>query len=333
MKSSDLKAYLAKAVKKGEPDPFWLVTGTDEFLAVEAGDAIRAAVHGLGYTDRQVLDMSGQSDWSRLAMAAADIGMFDDRKLIEVRLPGGKPGTKGARAIPEYLERPVAGTVTMFTVPAPDWTSAKAAWWTALQKKCTVVDCSAVERRELPAWLRGRLAEKGLSASDETLEFFADLTEGNLFAAAQEIEKLALLCPPGEITSEQIRASVADNSRFDLGTLFECIENGEAERVSRIIDGLKSQDEALPYLLAMLSGEVRSILKLRSGHERGQRFVKGVFAGPALERAAKRLSVRRLENALAVLAKIDRIAKGLPVPDRDSDPWLELKSVALFLAA
>jgi DNA polymerase III subunit delta len=180
VKSSDLKAYLAKTVKKGEPDPFWLVTGTDEFLAVEAGDAIRAAVHGLGYTDRQVLDMSGQSDWSRLAMAAADIGMFDDKKLIEVRLPGGKPGTKGAKAIPEYLERPVAGTVTMFTVPAPDWSAAKAAWWTALQKKCTVVDCSAVERREMPAWLRGRLAEKGLTASDETLEFFADLTEGNL---------------------------------------------------------------------------------------------------------------------------------------------------------
>lgn len=332
MKAADLEGYLARQARSAGPDPFWLITGTDEFLAVEAGDAVRRAVRAMGYGDRQVLDMSGNSDWSRLTMAAADIGMFDDQKIVEVRLPGGKPGVQGAAAISAYLERPVDGVVTLFAVPTPDWSAAKAAWWQALMKKCTVVDCSAVERRQLPQWLSRRMARHGQSASAETLEFFADLIEGNLFAAAQEIEKLSLLFPKGELSREQIQSSVANSSRFELDTLFESMKMGEAERIVRIIDGLEAQNEALPYLLVMLTQEIRSILKLRSGYDLGMSRVPGVFATPSLQRAARRLSVKKLTNALLVCADIDRLAKGLPVPKRDSDPWIELKSVVLFLA-
>lgn len=332
MKAADLEGYLARQARSAGPDPFWLITGTDEFLAVEAGDAVRRAVRAMGYGDRQVLDMSGNSDWSRLTMAAADIGMFDDRKIVEVRLPGAKPGVHGAAAIAAYLERPVDGVVTIFAVPTPDWSASKAAWWQALMKKCTVVDCSAVERRQLPQWLSRRMARHGQSASSETLEFFADLIEGNLFAAAQEIEKLALLFPQGELSREQIQSSVANSSRFELDTLFESMKLGEAERIVRIIDGLEAQNEALPYLLVMLTQEIRSILKLRTGYDQGMSRVPGVFATPSLQRAARRLSVKKLTNALLVCADIDRLAKGLPVPKRDSDPWIELKSVVLFLA-
>ena len=332
MKAADLEGYLARQARSAGPDPFWLITGTDEFLAVEAGDAVRRAVRAMGYGDRQVLDMSGNSDWSRLTMAAADIGMFDDQKIVEVRLPGAKPGVHGAAAIAAYLERPVDGVVTIFAVPTPDWSASKAAWWQALMKKCTVVDCSAVERRQLPQWLSRRMARHGQSASAETLEFFADLIEGNLFAAAQEIEKLSLLFPKGELSREQIQSSVANSSRFELDTLFESMKMGEAERIVRIIDGLEAQNEALPYLLVMLTQEIRSILKLRSGYDLGMSRVPGVFATPSLQRAARRLSVKKLTNALLVCADIDRLAKGLPVPKRDSDPWIELKSVVLFLA-
>ena len=332
MKADQLQGYLARSAKDGRLDPFWLLTGSDAFLAVEAGDAIRAEARRQGYTDRQVLDMNASADWSRLPMAAADIGMFDDRKIVDVRLSTGNPGKNGAPAIVKYLDNPIDGVVTLITMPAPDWTVTKEAWWGALQRKATVVDCSPVERAQLPAWLKARLARHELVMSPETLDYFADMMEGNLFAAAQEIEKLSLLHPKGEITSEQLRQAVSSNARFDFDTLFESMRLGQADRIVRIIDGLEAQAEALPFLLAMLTAEIRSLIKLRTGYDNGQSRVTGVFATPSLQKAARRLTVKKLCGALSVCADIDRLVKGLPVPKRDSDPWIELKSVVLFLA-
>ena len=322
MKADQLQGYLARSAKDGRLDPFWLLTGSDAFLAVEAGDAIRAEARRQGYTDRQVLDMNASADWSRLTMAAADIGMFDDRKIVDVRLSTGNPGKNGAPAIVKYLDNPIDGVVTLITMPAPDWTVTKEAWWGALQRKATVVDCSPVERAQLPAWLKARLARHELVMSPETLDYFADMMEGNLFAAAQEIEKLSLLHPKGEITSEQLRQAVSSNARFDFDTLFESMRLGQADRIVRIIDGLEAQAEALPFLLAMLTAEIRSLIKLRTGYDNGQSRVTGVFATPSLQKAARRLTVKKLCGALSVCADIDRLVKGLPVPKRDSDPWI-----------
>ena len=332
MKADQLANYLARCAGNGFMDPFWLISGADEFLAVEAGDAVRAEARRLGYTDRQVLDLTATGDWSRLSMAAADIGMFDDRKIVDVRMANGKAGKNGGPAIVNYLARPTEGVVTIFTMPTPEWTVQKEAWWGELNRKATVVDCSPVERRHLPQWLKARLARHGLSASPDTLEAFADMTEGNLFAAAQEVEKLALLYPKGEITSEQLRQAVANSARFEFDTLFDSMKLGQADRIVRIIDGLEAQSEALPFLLAMLTGEIRSLIKLRTGYDNGQSRVQGVFATPATQQAARRLTVKKLSAALSVCAHIDRLVKGLPVPKRDSNPWIELKSVVLFLA-
>ena len=144
MKADQLQGYLARSAKDGRLAPFWLLTGLVVFLAVEAGDAIRAEARRQGYTDRQVLDMNASADWSRLPMAAADIGMFDARKIVDVRLSTGNPGKNGAPAIVKYLDNPIDGVVTLITMPAPDWTVTKEAWWGALQRKATVVDCSPV---------------------------------------------------------------------------------------------------------------------------------------------------------------------------------------------
>ena len=332
MRASDLETYLNRARQSGVMDPFWLISGNDDFLAVETTDQIRQCARELGYLDRQVLDMNGRTDWSMLTMAAADIGIFDDKKILEVRIPNGKPGTQGAKVLAAYVEKPTEGVVTLFTMPAPDWAGQKAVWWKTLQQKSTVVDCDTIERAQLPAWLKARLARHRQTASAATLDFFADLTEGNLFAAAQEVEKLSLLYPEGELTEAMIKESVANSSRFDFDTLFESIHAGNAERAARIIDGLEAQSEALPFLLSMLTMDIRYLLKLRSGFDRGMNRVQGVFSTPSMTRAARRLSVKKLANALVVCSWIDRLAKGLPVENRDSDPWLELKSLVIFLA-
>ena len=217
-------------------------------------------------------------------------------------------------------------------MPTPDWSSAKAAWWTELKKQSTVVECNTPERRNLPAWLGARLARHGQSASPDTLEAFSDLVEGNLFAAHQEVEKLALLYPARELTKEEVESAVLNASHFETAALLSAICTGEPARAARIVDALEAQAEPLVPILTFLSMQIRTLIKLRSGYDRRITYVKGVFPTPELQRGAKRLSVKRLSAALDVCADIDRLIKGLPVRDRDSDPWVELKSVALFLA-
>lgn len=313
-------------------DPFYLVTGSDELLKLESADAIRAAAKAQGFEDREVLEMSGTADWSRLTDAAASIGMFSPLKLLEVRLPGGRPGTQGAEAIQRFVEHPMEGVVTVFSMPRPDWQGEKAAWWRSLSQAATVVSCDTPERSQLPRWLSRRFARQEQTLDAEALEYLADLVEGNLLAAHQEVLKLGLLYPAGRLTRAEIEAAVTNCSRFETDSLLRAIDLGDPERAARIVDALEAQNEPLPLLLAFLTAHLRQLVKLRTGRDKGLRSVPGVFATPEMRRAAERLNVRKLANALAVCADIDRISKGLPVPLRDDDPWLELKGIAIFLA-
>ncbi|MFR3636132.1 MAG: DNA polymerase III subunit delta, partial [Sutterella sp.] len=155
---------------------------------------------------------------------------------------------------------------------------------------------------------------------------------GNLFAANQEIQKLALLFEPRELTLEEIAKTVTDSSHYEIDALIEGIEQAQPERVLKIIEGLEAQEAPLVLLLSLLTREIRDLIKLQSASAKGQSFVKGVFATPGKRQAARRLSATKLKNALLVCADLDKQVKGLPVSDRDDDPWMELKSIALFLA-
>ena len=319
-------------LNQGAPAPYWLVTGSEGFLMVETGDALRKMLREAGFNDRQVMEMNGRSDWTTLTMAAADIGMFSDNKIIEVHVPNGKPGKSAEAVFEKLFERPYDGVSIVFYFPQPDWRDAKAAWWQNLVKNCVTLECNGVDRKHLPQWLNERLGRNGQSATPEALEYFTDLVEGNLFAAAQEVEKLALIAPKGELSRDDIYKAVVSSSRFDLTSLFECMELGQPDRVLRVIDGLAAQDEALPLILSMLSNEIRSMIKLRTAFDQGKSYTQGVFATPAMKQACRRLTLNKLKNALIVCAEIDKLSKGLTVPTRDSDPWIELKSVVLFLA-
>lgn len=312
--------------------PFYLATGSEPLLMLESGDLLRVRAKALGYTDRQVLEMSANADWSQLFDAAASIGMFDDRKFLEVRLPTGKPGLKGGKMLADFVASPVEGVVVLFTIPRPDWQGVKAPWWKALSSHATVIDCDPVERGALPAWLSQRMAANNQTASREALEAFADLVEGNLLAAKQEVAKLSLLFPEGEVTRAQIETSIGNCSRYTMEGLVDAVFMGDAERAARMVDGLEAQGEVFPLLLMVFTSQLRNLVKLRTAQEAGQSFVKGVFATPALKAAARRIPLAHVVNALSVCADIDRMTKGLAVPERDADPWIELKSVCLFLA-
>lgn len=327
---NELPTALARA--KGDLSPFWLIHGEEPLLMLESADLIRHRARELAYDDRQVLELAGNSDWSQLMDSAAAVGMFAPRKLLEVRLPTGKPGVTGAKVIQRFLEMPMEGVVTVFSMPTPDWTASKAAWWQAMTKACTVIECKPVPREVLPRWLSERLAQNGQSAGRDALEAFADLVEGNLLAAKQEVAKIALLYPQGEVTREEIEACVGNSSRYGTDALLKAMWLGDPARAARIVDGLEAQEEPFPLVLMMITTQLRNLIKLSAAYARGESYTKGVFATNEMKRAARRIPAKRLESSLAVLADIDRLAKGLPVPKRDSDPWIELKSVCLFLA-
>lgn len=334
-KFTDPSVFCQATRDQGEMPPFVLVTGSDPFLMVEASDQVRALARELGYVDREVIEMTPSGDWSRLQASMTSLGMFADKKLVDFRLPGGKAGQKGPKAITQALAQPYEGVCVLLSIPTPEWSTTKTQWWKTLTTQATVIDCQTPTRAQLPQWLAKRLAKQGQSASPAVLDNLADLLEGNLFAANQEILKLGLLYDARELTGDEIVQSVIDSSHYEMDALMESIELRQADRVLRILNGLEAQEAPLVLLISMLVREIRDLIKLSSAFAQGQSYVKGVFATPNKKAAARRFSGKRvklLENALLVCAELDKQVKGLVVPTRDDNPWLELKSIAIFLA-
>ena len=192
--TEQLQQHLARGIK-----PLYTVFGDETLLALEASDRIRAAARAQGYTEREVLIVDSSFHWNELAFAGSSQSLFAARKLLELRIPNGKPGTEGSAALQDYCERLPADTVTLVQLPGIDWRAQKSSWFEALESAGVAVEARVVTRKALPQWLAGRLKAQKQEADAETLAFIADRVEGNLMAAYQEVQKLALLFPPGKI--------------------------------------------------------------------------------------------------------------------------------------
>ena len=330
---------LAAHLARGRLSPCYVVSGDEALLSLEAQDAIRVAARAQGYTERQVLHADARMDWSALQQAATGLSLFASRQLLEVRLPSGKPGKNGAAALQAHAKRKDEDTLTIISLPALDWATRKAAWVATLESAATWIDAAPVTRERLPDWLAGRLARQKQSAKRPALEFLADQVEGNLLAAHQEIAKLHLLYGDGELHLDQIRAAIFDVARFEGESLPGAMIAGDRGRILRTLAGLRAEGEPLPLLLWMVAEEVRNLLRLLQAVAAGRPFAgaaRGMRLGapPAtVERLLPRLTVPHLAELLARCADLDRIIKGLSVPNRDDDPWLELSEVALGLSA
>jgi len=314
----------------------YAVSGDEELLAIEAQDAIRTAARNAGFAERTVLHADSRFDWSLLDEAARSTSLFGERRTVEVRLPSGKPGKEGGEALVRYAERAPDDAVTLVCLPRLERSARESAWAKALEESGVWVDVAAVERAALPAWIGSRLQRQRQSAPPEALEFLADRVEGNLLAAHQEIGKLSLLFPAGELTFEQVKDSVLNVARYDVFELPRAILDGDRARIQRTIEGLRSEGEALPLALWVVTEELRTLLRLKHETAAGRPFSASARElrvwGPRLnaaERALERVSERGLAQLLARCAQLDRIAKGLPAPRSDSDPWLELTDIAL----
>ncbi len=324
---------LPRDLKRGV-QPLYTVYGAETLLAIEAADRIRAAARAAGYSEREVLSAEAGFNWADLRMASRSLSLFGSRRLIELRIPTGKPGTEGAAAIEGYLRQLPPDTVTLVVLPEMDWRAVKAAWFAALDASGVLVTANLVARADLPHWIGERLAAQGQNADEATLRFIADRVEGNLLAARQEVEKLALLCPPGAISFTDVEQAVLDVARYDPFALGEALFAGDIAFLARMLRGLEAEGIAAPVALWALADEVRTVAGVAAGLARGQNeatvFKAARLWGPRqarVARAARSVPLTVLEDALIAAAQIDLIVKGL----KRGDAWRELGRLALAL--
>ena len=317
----------------------YVITSDEHLLALEAADKIRKTAREQGYSEREVLVVDRSFKWGELLAANQSQSLFGDKKLIELRIPTGKPGKDGGKALQDYAASLSPDNVTLITLPKLDWATQKAAWVASLQQASVYIDIPLVERAQLPAWLGVRLAAQHQSADRACLDFIADRVEGNLLAAHQEIQKLALLYPEGALSFEQIHDAVLNVARYDVFKLNEAMLSGDTPRLVRMLEGLKGEGEALPLVLWAVAEEIRTLLKLKSGVAQGrplsQLTKEHRIWGPRerlIEPALRRLKLATLESALQEAAQIDKMVKGLRAKKFSGDAWDAMLQLGLKIA-
>lgn len=334
LRADALDAHLAKSLA-----PLYVITSDEHLLALEAADKIRRTARAQGFSEREVLTVDRSFKWGELSAASQSQSLFGDRKLIELRIPTGKPGKIGGQALQEYVANLNPDNLTLITLPKLDWATQKAAWVASLQQAGAYIEIPMVERAQLPAWIGARLAAQGQSAERQALDFIADRVEGNLLAAHQEIQKLALLHPPGKLSFEQIQDAVMNVARYDVFKLNEAMLAGDTARLARMVEGLKGEGEALPLVLWAVSEEIRMLLKLKSGMDQGRpvgTLLKEYrIWGPRerlMEPALRRLGLSTLEAALQDASQIDKMVKGLRAKQFAGDAWDALLQLGMKVA-
>ena len=316
-----LDAHLRK-----ELAPLYTLHGPEALLALEAADRIREAARKAGATEREVFFAEPGADWNRLCAAGSNLSLFASRRLVEIRVPTGKPGTEGAKAIAAWCAKLPDDATTLVLLPEMDWQQQKSSWFGALDAAGVMIEAKAVTRDELPGWLAERLSRQGHRASVETLEWLADRVEGNLLAARQEVEKLALLLPQGEVSLEAIREAVTDVSRFDRDTLLEAIHARDAGRIARVVESLEAEGEPAPLLLWTLTEELRLMMAL-AANQRPRRFLPPERMA-ALQKTARAHDTASFHRELLRAHRIDRMIKGV----EQGDPWQEMGDLGLGIA-
>jgi DNA polymerase-3 subunit delta len=329
IRSDQLPAQLERGLK-----PLYTVFGDEPLQAQEAGDLIRAAARSAGYAERKVFTLSGAHiDWSSVLGAAQEMSLFADRQLIEIRIPSGKPGKDGSDALQRYCQGLNDDVLTLVQLPRLDGQQLKSAWFAALDGAGLSVRVEPVERKALPAWLAQRLARQGQrvaggEAGQHTLAFFADRVEGNLLAAQQELSKLALLYPAGELSFEQVEAAVLNVARYDVFKLGEAILGGQVPRALRMLDGLRAEGEAAVLVHWTLAEDIRALRRVRAALDSGRPMPLALrearvwgLKEKLFERALPLLSEPQLAHWLAAASTCDGLIKGLRDPAWPADPW------------
>ena len=338
-----LQAHLQKGLRS-----LYTLHGDEALLVQEAADAIRAAARLQGYTERSVhVAMGAHFDWSEVLAAGGSMSLFADRQILEIRVPTGKPGKEGG-AMVQQLAQSAEGndsTLTLFVLPRLDSATKKGAWFGALEQFGVSLQIDSLDRVQLPQWIAQRLKLQNQSVASgqdgqNCLQFFADRVEGNLLAAHQEIQKLALLYPAGELTQAQVESAVSNVARFDVFKLSEAVLAGQVARVQRMLDGLQAEGEAAVLVHYTLAEDIRALKRVKDAMAEGRPLPMALreqriwgAREKLFERVLPKLSTARLAQLLKNAHQVDGIVKGLKVADWPTDPWQALQRLALRVSS
>lgn len=326
IRSDQLQSHLSQKLAH-----VYLVAGDEELLVQEAADAIREQARKAGFLERDILTVERGFKWDRLAESGESMSLFAEKKIIDLRIPTGKPGRDGGKALTQWCENPDADNLLLVSCPKWDASARKSKWAQTLAKTGVSVEIWPVRPQELPRWLAQRMQGLGLQPENGVVELLAERLEGNLLAAAQEVHKLWLLKGAATISLEEIKAWVVDSARFDVYRLIECGLNGQGGQACRIISSLKSVNSPPPLLVGALVRETNNLYSLRQVIDRGQ-SLDSAFSQMRIWRARQapiQAALRRLDQtALAGMLKqlqlLDRLSKGQVYGRGLDDFWIEL---------
>ena len=325
---------LAKRLKSGLA-PIYLVDGDEPLLLQECCDQIRSAARAQGFVERELLQVDKTFEWSELQQAAAP-SLFATQKIIDLRLPTGKPGREGAKVLGEWADDPDPNMLLLVSCAQWDKSSRNSKWASKLTQAGQRIDVWPISARDLPDWLQTRMQQLGMQPEPEVVRILADRLEGNLLAAKQEIDRLALIRGAGPVSVDDVMKVVADSSRFDGFTLAEHMLCGNLNDGLRVAAGLKRMDTPIPLLLGALLRELKTTeafrLALRGGESESMVFKRlNVWYNRqvTVRTAARRLNSLKLFGAFKTLSLIDRQSKGQAA----GDPWQSIDKLLLQLAA
>lgn len=314
--------------------PIYLVSGDETLLVQECCDTLRAHCRQQGFV-REVMHIDNQFNWDELTASASAMSLFSERQLIELRMPTGKPGDAGAKALTAYADNPPADNVLLIICNKLESSTTRSKWYKAIEAAGATITCWPIERRELPRWINARLQQAGLSADRNALELLADRVEGNLLAAVQEIEKLKLYVDGTTITEETVTEAVADNARYDIFKLVDRALQGDASGSLKMLWGLKAEGTEAPVVLWALSREIRTLLLCAEQIEQGN-GIERVLQNqriwdkrkPITKSALQRLKSQQLKQFIQSANHIDQAIKGM----NKAPYWDLLESLTLSLA-
>ncbi len=315
--------------------PVYLLSGDEPLQLGEAADTIRAAARAQGFSEREVMHVEAGFDWNALAAASNNLSLFAEQRLIDLRLPSGKPGKEGGAALASFADNPPPDTVLLVSSGKLDKNAAKAKWYKALDSAGVTLQVWPVEPAQLPRWVQQRMRAKGINASPEAAQLLAERVEGNMLAAAQEVEKLHLLYGEASIDAEMVEQGVADSARYDIFELVDTALLGNAERVARVMEGLRGEGVEPILILWALVRECRAMEEMAWEVEHGA-SVDAVMKSrwvwqkrqPAVRAGLQRHNQRRWSQLLRRAVRIDRMVKGA----EQGNPRDELLQLALFMA-
>jgi DNA polymerase-3 subunit delta len=328
------QAQLDTHLKQGL-QPLYVLVGDEPLAQRECLDAIRAAARTQGFDERNSLTVERNFNWQQIQSFGQSISLFSSRRLLEINIPSGKPGVEGSKALQALAAKALPDTTVVIILPTLERDAKNSTWFAALDTKSQTITLNEIDAANLPKWIANRLAQQGQQTSVQTLEFLAHQVEGNLLAANQEVQKLGLLYPQGELSDATVREAVLNVSRYDAFQLGEAVLAGDAERTVRILQGLQDEGENAVAVMNPLMWVLRPLVRIKQAEMRGENLTSAMTNAriygdkqALVKRALARLSLRQLEATLQKLADIDKTAKGVML----GDAWLEISRLCFGLA-